>query len=132
MPNEIIVVINGREEKIPQSRNEYLLLELLKKIVQDSEKKVQQYFCDTSAELPQNTDAISVGSVCAVINESKFYVLNSQKEWKLWDAEDSATNAVSPTSLSLNKEQLETIGIPAETKEIQQNVPENKETSENV
>ena len=41
--------------------------------------------------------------MCAVINESKFYVLNSQKEWKLWDAEDSATNAVSPTSLSLNQ-----------------------------
>lgn len=118
MPNEIIVIINGKEEKIPQSRNEYLLLELLEKIV---EQKVQQYFCDTSAELPQNTDAISVGSVCAVINESKFYVLNSQKEWKLWDAEDSATNAVSPTSLSLNKEQLETIGIPAENKEISEN-----------
>jgi len=34
--------------------------------------------------------------------------------------------------LSLSKGQLETIGISAETKEIQQNVPENKETSENV
>ena len=44
MPNEIIVIINGREEKIPQSRNEYLLLELLEKSYRTLNKKFSSIF----------------------------------------------------------------------------------------
>lgn len=114
MPNEITVIINGKEEKIPQSRNEYLLLDMLERF----EEEPKMCFCDTTADLPEETESLPTGTVCAVINESKFYVLNSQKVWKLWDDEEetsivssvSSTQSVLKNGLEIQEVQNESLG----------------------
>lgn len=97
----------------------------------DKLKQFVDIWADSSTDIPTAKESWACGSIAFAIDTGVFYVLNSSGVWVNQD-ESSATNAVSLTSLSLSKGQLETIGISAETKEIQQNVPENKETSENV
>lgn len=97
----------------------------------DKLKQFVDIWADSASDIPTAKTDWVAGSIAFAIDTGVFYVLNSSGVWVNQD-ESSATNAVSPTSLSLNKEQLETIGIPAENKEISENVPENKETSENV
>jgi len=94
-------------------------------------KQFVDIWADSSTDIPTAKESWACGSIAFAIDTGVLYVLNSSGVWVNQD-ESSATNAVSPTSLSLSKGQLETIGISVETKEIQQNVPENKETSENV
>lgn len=87
----------------------------------DKLKQFVDIWADSSTDIPTAKESWACGSIAFAIDTGVFYVLNSSGVWVNQD-ESSATNAVSPTSLSLNKEQLETIGISAE----------NKETSENV
>lgn len=86
----------------------------------DKLKQFVDIWADSSTDIPTAKESWACGSIAFAIDTGVFYVLNSSGVWVNQD-ESSATNAVSPTSLSLNKEQLETIGIPAENKETSEN-----------
>lgn len=87
----------------------------------DKLKQFVDIWADSSTDIPTAKESWACGSIAFAIDTGVFYVLNSSGVWVNQD-ESSATNAVSPTSLSLNKEQLETIGIHAENKEISENI----------
>ena len=66
-------VINGKEEKMPQSRIEYLLLKLLEtEEKQSSQSEYEnQYFCDSIVNLPTDTENYPAGTLILTIDEFK-------------------------------------------------------------
>lgn len=45
---------------------------------------VTEFVVNTKNDITEiNTDTISPGSTCIVINDSSIYILNTDKEWKL-------------------------------------------------
>ena len=85
-------VINGKEEKMPQSRIEYLLLKLLEiEEKQSSQSEYEnQYFCDSIVNLPTDTENYPAGTLILTIDEFKIFALNSKKEWRDTDGKKAS------------------------------------------
>ena len=68
----------------------------------DRLKQFVDVWADSSTDIPTAKESWVCGSIAFAIDTGVFYVLNSSGVWVNQD-ESSATNAVSPTSLSLNQ-----------------------------
>lgn len=68
----------------------------------DRLKQFVDVWADSSTDIPTAKESWACGSIAFAIDTGVFYVLNSSGVWVNQD-ESSATNAVSPTSLSLNQ-----------------------------
>lgn len=86
----------------------------------DRLKQFVDVWADSSTDIPTAKESWVCGSIAFAIDTGVFYVLNSSGVWVNQD-ESSATNAVSPTSLSLNQGLLksELAEFAEETEEIE-------------
>lgn len=64
---------------------------ILKKVGESSNIPYREYVCDEVIDITLiDTKTCSMGSTCYVINTGETYILNSQKQWKLYTGHNSS------------------------------------------